>query len=56
MGDAWLIIAGTFAGDETANAASPVQQPSDSELELDRELEYLAEPEEALDRGVDLGE
>jgi DNA-directed RNA polymerase subunit beta' len=36
--------------------APPVQQPTDDELELDREMEYLAEPEEALDRGVDLGE
>ncbi len=30
----------------------PVQQPSDDELELDREMEYLVEPEEALDRGI----
>ena len=29
----------------------PVQQPSDDELELDREMEYLVEPEEALGRG-----
>jgi DNA-directed RNA polymerase subunit beta' len=29
----------------------PVQQPSDEDMELDREMEYLAEPEEALDRG-----
>ena len=36
--------------------APPVQQPSDDELELDREMEYLAEPEEAMDRGIDLGE
>jgi DNA-directed RNA polymerase subunit beta' len=33
----------------------PVQQPSDEDLELDREMEYLAEPEEALDRGADEG-
>ncbi len=33
----------------------PVQQPSDEDLELDREMEYLAEPEEALDRGGDEG-
>jgi len=32
----------------------PVQQPSDDELELDREMEYLVEPEEALDRGIDI--
>ena len=25
----------------------PVQQPSDDELELDREMEYLVEPDEA---------
>jgi DNA-directed RNA polymerase subunit beta' len=31
----------------------PVQQPSDEDLELDREMEYLAEPEEALERGGD---
>ena len=31
----------------------PVQQPSDEDMELDREMEYLAEPEEALDRGGD---
>ncbi len=30
----------------------PVLQPSDDELELDREMEYLVEPEEALDRGI----
>jgi DNA-directed RNA polymerase subunit beta' len=30
----------------------PVQQPSDDELELDREMEYLVEPDEALDRGI----
>ena len=30
----------------------PVVQPSDDELELDREMEYLVEPEEALDRGI----
>jgi hypothetical protein len=29
-----------------------VQQPSDDELELDREMEYLVEPDEALDRGI----
>jgi DNA-directed RNA polymerase subunit beta' len=34
----------------------PVQQPSDDELELEREMEYLVEPEEALDRGGELGE
>ena len=26
----------------------PVEQPSDDELELDREMEYFVEPEEAL--------
>ncbi|HXG87869.1 MAG TPA: DNA-directed RNA polymerase subunit beta' [Vicinamibacterales bacterium] len=31
----------------------PVIQPSDEDMELDREMEYLAEPEEALDRGTD---
>jgi len=31
----------------------PVQQPSDEDMEMDREMEYLAEPEEALDRGTD---
>lgn len=30
----------------------PVQQPSDDELELDREMEYLVEPEEAEARGI----
>jgi DNA-directed RNA polymerase subunit beta' len=30
----------------------PVQQPSDEDMELDREMEYLVEPEEALDRGI----
>ncbi|MGH9383655.1 MAG: DNA-directed RNA polymerase subunit beta', partial [Vicinamibacterales bacterium] len=30
----------------------PVLQPSDDELELDREMEYLVEPEEAMDRGI----
>ncbi|MEO8679620.1 MAG: DNA-directed RNA polymerase subunit beta', partial [Vicinamibacterales bacterium] len=30
----------------------PVVQPSDDELELEREMEYLVEPEEALDRGI----
>ncbi len=30
----------------------PVQQPSDDELELDREMEYLVEPEELVDRGI----
>ncbi len=30
-------------------------QPSDEDMELDREMEYLAEPEEALDRGGDEG-
>ena len=30
----------------------PVQQPSDDELELDREMEYLVEPEEALEAGA----
>jgi len=29
-----------------------VQQPSDEDMELDREMEYLVEPEEALDRGI----
>ncbi|MGE3273459.1 MAG: DNA-directed RNA polymerase subunit beta', partial [Vicinamibacterales bacterium] len=32
----------------------PVQQPSDEDMELDREIgEYLVEPEEAMDRGTD---
>ena len=30
----------------------PVQQPSDDELELDRELEYLVEPDEVEARGT----
>jgi DNA-directed RNA polymerase subunit beta' len=30
----------------------PIVQPSDEDLELDREMEYLVEPEEALDRGM----
>jgi DNA-directed RNA polymerase subunit beta' len=34
----------------------PVPQPSDDELELEREMEYLVEPEEALDRGGEIGE
>ena len=29
-----------------------MQPPSDDELELDREMEYLVEPDEALDRGI----
>ena len=29
----------------------PIQQPSDDDVEFDREMEYLVEPEEALDRG-----
>jgi len=33
----------------------PVVQPSDDDLELEREMEYLVEPEEALDRGGDEG-
>ena len=33
----------------------PVIQPSDEDMELDREMEYPAEPEEALDRGADEG-
>jgi hypothetical protein len=33
----------------------PIVQPSDEDLELDREIEYLAEPEEALDRGGEEG-
>jgi DNA-directed RNA polymerase subunit beta' len=33
----------------------PIIQPSDEDMELDREMEYLAEPEEALDRGGDEG-
>jgi DNA-directed RNA polymerase subunit beta' len=33
----------------------PIIQPSDEDLELDREIEYLAEPEEALDRGGEEG-
>jgi DNA-directed RNA polymerase subunit beta' len=28
----------------------PIQQPSDDDVEFDREMEYLVEPEEALDR------
>jgi DNA-directed RNA polymerase subunit beta' len=30
----------------------PIVQPSDEDMELDREMEYLVEPEEALDRGM----
>ena len=30
----------------------PVQQPTDEELELEREMEYLVEPEDALGRGI----
>jgi DNA-directed RNA polymerase subunit beta' len=30
----------------------PIQQPSDEDLELDREMEYLVEPEEALGPGL----
>ena len=30
----------------------PVQQPSDDELELDREMEYLVEPDEVEARGT----
>ena len=30
----------------------PVQQPSDEDMELDREMEYLVEPEEAEARGI----
>ena len=33
----------------------PIIQPSDEDMELDRELEYLAEPKEALDRGGEEG-
>jgi hypothetical protein len=33
----------------------PIIQPSDEDMELDREMEYLAEPDEALDRGADEG-
>jgi DNA-directed RNA polymerase subunit beta' len=33
----------------------PIIQPSDEDMELDREMEYLAEPEEALDRGGEEG-
>ena len=33
----------------------PVIQPSDEDMELDRDMEYLAEPEEALGPGVDEG-
>jgi DNA-directed RNA polymerase subunit beta' len=33
----------------------PIIQPSDEDLELDREMEYMVEPEEALDRGGDEG-
>ena len=30
----------------------PIQQPSDDDVEFDREMEYLVEPEEALERGI----
>ncbi len=30
----------------------PIQQPSDEDVDFDREMEYLVEPEEALDRGI----
>ena len=30
----------------------PVVQPSDEDMELDREMEYLVEPEELADRGI----
>jgi DNA-directed RNA polymerase subunit beta' len=33
----------------------PIIQPSDEDMELDREMEYMVEPEEALDRGADEG-
>ena len=33
----------------------PIIQPSDEDMELDREMEYLAEPEEALDRAPTKG-
>jgi hypothetical protein len=33
----------------------PVIQPSDEDMELDRGMEYLAEPEGALGPGVDEG-
>jgi DNA-directed RNA polymerase subunit beta' len=33
----------------------PIIQPSDEDMDLDREMEYMAEPEEALDRGGDEG-
>ncbi len=33
----------------------PIIQPSDEDMELDREMEYMVEPEEALDRGGDEG-
>jgi DNA-directed RNA polymerase subunit beta' len=33
----------------------PIIQPSDEDMELDREMEYLVEPEEALDRGGEEG-
>ena len=34
----------------------PTIQPTDDEFEMDREMEYFAEPEEALDRGGDAPE
>jgi DNA-directed RNA polymerase subunit beta' len=34
----------------------PIQQPSDDDVEFDREMEYLVEPEEALERGITEGE
>jgi DNA-directed RNA polymerase subunit beta' len=30
----------------------PIQQPSDDDVEFDREMEYLVESEEVLDRGL----
>ena len=42
---------GRFRADEPP-PPPPVQQPSDDELELDREMEYLVEPEEAEARGI----
>ncbi|MCC7181425.1 MAG: hypothetical protein IT177_23810, partial [Acidobacteria bacterium] len=30
----------------------PIQQPSDEDVDFDREMEYLVEPEEALGPGI----
>jgi DNA-directed RNA polymerase subunit beta' len=45
----------TIPADEPPPPPAPVQ-PADDELELDREMEYLVEPEEALGRGGEIGE